>query len=254
MPWLVMFAVLALCGGAVTGVEKGREMGPILGPTPAAELMTSQVPVEGPNFTFSYKIRVATMNPPHASPASNTSVVAWRWLSDGQPSTGARLAGSVWSPEYTAIFNGTVPWPLRDEHADYRILPASMWLCPVGLPATPNRTMAVQFSVTVGGGGLPLLSEATLLRGKSLSGKIPRLLRDDCASLQIIIGRQNSTKTNFVETARQYNARRYWPVFAALPQPADAPALQRFPIQDRLVLGDDDIGAWRDGLRAMRQL
>jgi hypothetical protein len=203
-------------------------------------------------MTFAYKVRVAAISPP--LPASNTSVVAWQWFPEGQPATGARLNGSAWSPEYIASFNGTaVPWD-KISSVDYKILPTQMWLCPVGQPVAPNRTMSVQVSITIEGGGPPLLLESALLRDRSASGKIPRQLRDDCANLQIIIGRQNSTGTNFIETAREYNARRYWPVFAALPQPADTPALQLFPVQDRLVIADSDIGAWRDGLHAMQQL
>lgn len=215
------------------------------------EPSVAEGPSAGPNFTFSYRVKVATISPPAS--ANNTTTVVWQWFSDAQPFPGAHLTGSAWSSEYTASFNGTgVPWA-KISTRDYHILPTRMNLCPIGLPITPNRTMTVQVSVTVENGP-PFLLEGKLLRDRSISGKIQRQLRGDCASLQIIIGRQNSTATNFVETNRQYNARRYWPLFSALPQPVDAPAPQRFPIQDRLVIGDSDIGAWRDGLRAMRQL
>jgi hypothetical protein len=222
----------------------------------------------GPTFDFSYRVRVAAINPP----SKNITIAAFppslgghftgsnAWLSPE-----ARLTGSSWSPEYS--FNSTgVTWAAHYSSVDYKIVLRRMGICLLGscsvnlrtnqsvcihLPVTPNRTMTVQVSVTLG--GKTSLLEGTLLRGASGGGKIPRAFRHDCASLEIIIGRQISAATNFIETSRQYNARRYWPHFAALPQP-DNVTVKRFPIQDRLVIGDSDIGAWRDGLRAMKQL
>lgn len=215
----------------------------------------------GPTFTFSYRVRVAAISPP----SKNATTVAWHFTgSDTWLSPGARLTGSEWSPEHT--FNSTgVKWEAHYSTVDYKIVPGRMGFCLLGscsrdphrnttvcthLPAAPNRTMTVQVSVTLD--GTTSLLEGTLLRGVSGSGAIPRTYRHDCTSLEIIIGRQLSTSTNFVETSRQYNAHRYWPSFAALPQPANV-TIRRFPIQDRLVIGDD-VGAWRDGLRAMKQL
>ena len=197
--------------------------------------------LSGPNFTFSYRVRVASFNP---AIENNNVTTAWSWFRDAQPFPGEQLTGSQWSANYT--FNNTgVSWE-KISTVDYKILPSYIRLCPIGQPLLANCTMAVQVSVAVSG-GRPNLLEATLLRGQSISGKIPRQYRRDCAVLQVIIGHRTSTATNFVETSRQYNARRYWPTFAALPVHS-APAVQLFPIQDRLAIADGDIDAWRDAV------
>ena len=222
----------------------------------------------GPTFAFSYRVRVAAISPPSknvTTAAFPPSIGGHFTGSDAWLSPEARLTGSAWSPAYS--FNSTgVAWEAHYSSVDYKIVPRGMGVCLLGscsrnprtnttvcthLPAAPNRTITVQVSVTLS--GTTSLLEGTLMRGVSGSGKTPRTLRDDCASFEIIIGRHTSTSTNFVETSMQYNARQYWPHFDALPQPANV-TVKRFPIQDRLVIGDSDIGAWRDGLRAMKQL
>lgn len=217
-----------------------------------------------PNFSF--RTRVVALDPAPAAGTENTSVLTvfvWGW---GQPQSQTVGVGS-WGPQCNFTRNETGAYwgalypntyglrtPLHQGFHKETILVTHLFVCHGGsFPCSnsltcgrdPNQTTTVEVEVTVGGKTSTL--QSTLKWGAEGTSAPPH-----CDDLGIIVGQETKTGEHFVETFQQYNARKYWPSFDALPKPRSTPT--KFALMDGFRTSDCDMQAARDALRATQKL
>ena len=202
------------------------------------------------------------MAPGPAAGTENHTVLtqfAWGW---GQKA-GETIGFGEWGPKCSFTRNTTGQYwakaypntyglrtALHLGHQEETILVTHLFVCHGGpFPCrtracgrNPNQTTTVEVELVLDGKTLTL--NATLKWGGEETG--------GCDDLGIVIGQKNSTGAHFVETFRDYNARKYWPSFEALTTPRSSPT--KFAIMDGFRNSDCDLQATRDALRATRQL
>ena len=225
--------------------------------------------------SFSFRARVAALKPaPVAADVNKTvrTLMEWGWGEKAGETRGygwseectwaRNKTGAKWAKDYPNNYGlpmqfnrGGPPWTPRFEDT---VLVTHLFFCHLGaFPCTAtgnlqrsqnstcvldsNQTTTVEVHVQLEGRTFEL--GATLKWGAE-EGK--------CDDLGIVVGRTTSTGAHFVETFQQYNARKYWPAFDALPAPRSAPKI--LPIMDGFRTSDDDLQAMRDAMQASRRL
>ena len=215
---------------------------------------------------FSFRTRVVSLDPaPDAGTANKTvlTVFNWGWGQTAGETVGVgewgqeceftrNVTGAYWAKGYpnTYLLRQALPGDDQDRKVE-SILATHLFVCHGGsFPnqtsgRDPNQTTTVEVEVTLDGSTTTL--GATLKWGAEGASSPAH-----CDDLGIIVGQKTHTRKHFVETFQQYNARKYWPAFGALPTPLSSPT--KFAIMDGFRTADCDLQATRDALRATKQL
>ena len=247
---------MPLAGGALALLLGSVSLGSALVPPPAL------IPLDFvPDFSF--RTRVTALDPTPAPGTANTSVLTvfvWGWGQQQSQTVGIgawgpecsftrNVTGAYWAAGYPNTFG--LRAALHHPSDEETVLITHLFVCHGGTfpPATvrrdPNQTTTVEVEVTLDGTISTL--RATLKWGAE--GTSAPLHCDD---LGIVVGQKTKTGEHFVETFQQYNTRKYWPSFDALPPPQSSPT--KFALMDGFRTGDCDLQATRDALRATKKL
>ena len=205
---------------------------------------------------FSFAARVAALDPPPAEEKEVRTIMEWGWGQRAGETVGfawgardnfTNATAEKWAKSYPNSF-GLRPQYFTGKRGDDEVLVTHLYFCHIGtFPSrndterAANQTTAVELSITLE--GVTSTIAADLLWGGE---------EGSCDDLGVVVGRRKSTGKHFVESFRDYNNRRYWEAFEALPQPRTPP--KKFPILDSFRTGDGDIHALRDALRASKRL
>ena len=246
----------------VTWAEVGASASPA--PTPPAPVPLDFVP------EFSYRARVVALDPPpptEGDPKKKSDVrtiFEWGWGQRAGETVGIGSWGATsnftrngtaakWAKSYPNTY-GLQPRYFTGKHEDDQVLVTHLFVCHEGTwPSRndslrdSNQTTDVEVEVTLSGAEAPPFTLGGVLVWGNEEGA--------CDDLGIVVGQHKSTGKHFVETFAQYNRRRYWGVFEALPAPRPGARLPtQFPIMDSFRTDDGDIQASRDALRASAKL
>eukprot|EP01052_Picozoa_sp_SAG31_P052250 SAG31_NODE_12813_length_914_cov_1.541104_1_plen_237_part_10 len=229
--WLVLrhFTVLTAFGTGVlmTTASAGREF---WGAAAARAALPPPPPIPIADFVpeyFTFTARVSGMAPPPVNPTNVRTVVEWGWgqVPYGAPGTtvGFRPSqpvnftrartGAYWARTYPNTYGLLPQYFLGHQGAD-SFLVTRLFFCHVGLepsrdPAIrpANQTTEVEVNVTLSDGEKLQLTGVLMWAGLQAGGG------GACDGLGILIGKRRTTGKYFLETFREYNARRYWPAF-----------------------------------------
>ena len=125
-----------------------------------------------------------------------------------------RAQAEKWAKSYPNSY-GLRPQYFTGRRGDDEVLVTHLYYCHIGtFPSrndterAANQTTAVELNITLE--GVTSTIAADLLWGGE---------EGSCDDLGVVVGRRKSTGKHFVESFRDYNSRRYWQAFEALPKP-----------------------------------
>ena len=228
------------------------------------------VPIDFVPESFSFRARVAALSPAPAGDANKTvrTLLEWGWGNKAGETRGygwgeylhftRNVTGASWAKSYPNNYGlpkqfsrGGPPWTPKFEDT---ILVTHLFVCHLGeFPCNhdrypnstctldANQTTTVELQIELEGKSFEL--SATLEWGAE---------EGSCDDLGIVVGQTTSTSAHFVETFQQYNARKYWAAFDALPKSRAVP--KQLAIMDMIRTGDGDLQAKCDAMQASQRL
>ena len=257
----VRYGAAAAAAPSSGGAPLSQQAPSALPPPPPALLPLDFVP------DFSFRTRVTALDPAPAPGTANTSVLSvfvWGWGQQQSQTVGLgswgpecsftrNVTGAYWAAAYPNTYGLRAALPVADRSKQEKILVTQLFICHGGtFPCSsstcgrdPNQTTTVEVEVTLDGKVSTL--GATLKWGAEGMSTPPH-----CDDLGIVVGQKTKTGEHFVETFQQYNARKYWPAFDALPPSRSSPT--KFALMDGFRTADCDLQATRDALRATKKL
>ena len=164
---------------------------------------------------FSFTVRVVEMQPPPADATKVSTLFEWGWgqaagevrgyaTSSLQNFTRAKT-GTKWAGSYPNTYGLKPQYQLDRWGGDDQVLVTHLFVCHIGTEPShnvslrpPNQTTTVEMNLTLGGKTLTL--GGTLEWGGE---------EGYCDDLGIVVGKHKSSGAHFVETFREFNARKY---------------------------------------------